>query len=222
MENNVIKQLKGLIADVYDKKEEKVSDSCSGRYALLKEDSTREEAAILLAHVLLDTGYFSLTTRLAIISLYSTCQSVQNELRIKYNKDYTTNKIYQDWYRDKNKFISDFGDDFVVNLTTYKERDITEQCKKLRELYDSGIGDGIYDNCILPLKVNAYLYDVDDSEFDRFLKIIRPYVKVNIEDVKESLNSDVLAYVRYLVTHDNISETDRVRLEKFQKLMRKG
>ena len=222
MENNILKQIKGLIGDIYDSKENKVLTESKGRYSLLREDSQKLEAAILLANVLLNTAYFSLETRLAIKDPFSNCASVQNILREQYNKDFTTNKIYQAWYRDRKKFVDDFGDTFVVNITTYRDKDITEQVKKLKTLYDLGIGDGIYANCILQLKVNDYQYEVDEQEFERFLKIIRPYVKASIEDVNKSLNPDVLAYVRYLITHDNLSLLDRERLERFQKLMEKG
>ena len=70
--NNIFKQLKALVNDVYDADNKKFRETPNGKYALLKEDLNRFETAKLFVKLLLDTDYFKKETSIYLLNPFDT------------------------------------------------------------------------------------------------------------------------------------------------------
>lgn len=219
---NVFKQLKYLVADVYDANTGGIRDESSGKYRLLREDAERLEIAKLFVSMLLNSNYFRLETKVYLLDRDATAEQVLSILKNEYGFDISLNNLYQIWHRDRDKFCRDFGENFFVNLTTYKDRDISNY----REMIYNNMVDldnsGIVKACSIDITSDKLVYELSEEEFTKFISKVRPYFKINMKKVRDSLNPDALAYLNYILTHEGINDIDRQRLEKLKKFSIKG
>lgn len=220
--NNIFKQLKALVNDVYDADNKKFRETPNGKYALLKEDLNRFETAKLFVKLLLDTDYFKKETSIYLLNPFATNSQTLHILNKEYGMDLTASALYQVWYRDREKFIKEFSENFFVDLVLYRDANIDKYREKLEQHIDNIDNTHLLKECIIDLGCEEFSYDVTDEEFEKFIQKIRPYINANINKTKESLDNNMLAYINYITTHRSLTDADSVRLKKLRKVLVNG
>lgn len=229
MESNYLKQLKALISDVYDIESDKILYTSKGRYIQLLKDKDKLNLVRLFADLVINTDFVRLPTRLSLMDPYSNCGRVKDTLKKKYSIDMSSNQIYQIWYQDKIKLTGVIGNDFFNVLMGYSgkeeievESELLKYKESLQSILDSRDGTSLYDRCMLNLETEEYAYSITDEQFEQFIKIIRPYIRLNFGKAQQSLNNEVLGYIKFICTRNTLSEIDSKRLQKLRKILENG
>lgn len=220
--NNIFKQLKFLIYDVYDNGEGEFRNTPSGRYDLLKQDNNRFEIAKLFVKLVKETDYFRKETVVYLMDPYINNNQALIMLEKLYGIKISQNTLYQIWHRDREKFVKEFSEHFFMDVTLYATAEVDHYREKLEQYLDNIDSTGLLGACKLNLSSEEFKYETTDEEFNEFIQKIRPYVDVNIKKTQESLNVDVLAYINYITTHKSLTELDIERLKKLRKILIKG
>ena len=220
--NNIFKQLKALVYDVYDVENNVFRETPNGKYPLLNKDLNRWETAKLFVKLLLETDYFKKETSIYLLDPFSTNSRTLYILNKEYGSDLTSAALYQIWYRDREKFIKEFSDNFFVDLVIYEDVSVDKYREKLEQHIENIDNTSLLKECTLDLSCEEFKYEVTDEEFERFIQRIRPYINVNIDKTQESLENDMLAYINYITTHRSLTEVDRSRLKRLRKILING
>lgn len=213
--DNRFKQYKALIADVYDANNREVV-APKGKYKLLVSDPLRAEIAKKFATLIKNTDFVRLETKLCLLDRYSTCDSVINTLKRDYNIEIKRNNLYTIWYRDRIKITDELGDTFMNDLVSLQSADVTGYLDTLDSLLAEKANINIQEQCILNISSTGYAYTLEDEEFNRLLNTIRPYMKRVIRKVEDGLSKDGLAYLNYLMSHEDLKGID---LERYRRLV---
>lgn len=220
--NNIFKQLKFLIYDVYDNEKEEFRDNPIGRYALLKDDLNRFEIAKLFVKLVKETDYFRKETVVYLMDPFSNNNQALDKIEKIYGIKVSPNTLYQIWYRDREKFIKEFSENFFMDITLYATSDVDKYREILERHIENIDNVSLLSACRLKLNCDEFRYETTDEEFDNFIQKIRPYIDINIKKVQESLDIELLAYINYITTHKSLTEIDTERLKKLRKILIKG
>lgn len=218
MSISIFRQLRFLINEVYSVENDSFRVEPLGRYELLQKDSKRMDLAKNFVSLVIDTRYFTDTTKVFLTNPLATADDIVDIMHRVYNIDIKKNTVYTQLNRDKEKFIKDVGSRFFMDITTYEDSDISEYEVKLDKLLNPDIND-LMQNSLLDISSEEFVYEVDDSDFEVFIARLRPYTKRAMKRAQSALNKDMLAYVHYITTHEAISEMDKVRLKRLKKLL---
>lgn len=218
MSISIFRQLRFLINEIYSVENDSFRVEPLGRYELLQKDSKRMDLAKNFVSLVIDTRYFTDTTKVFLTNPLATADDIVDIMHRVYNIDIKKNTVYTQLNRDKEKFIKDVGSRFFMDITTYEDSDISEYEVKLDKLLNPDIND-LMQNSLLDISSEEFVYEVDDSDFEVFIARLRPYTKRAMKRAQSALNKDMLAYVHYITTHEAISEMDKVRLKRLKKLL---
>lgn len=212
----VFKQLRVVIGDYYIDDIMLEVPRNYGRYTYI--DSKRYDFLCDLIFLVLKTDYTNDVTKVYLLNQYMSIKGVL----VEYNKTHKPLKehgAYTSIWRDKSKFIQDFGESIIFNLLNEKDLDISKKRERLSELLGEYSKTNLLDNINLNLENSDYVYNdsLSDERFNSFLEKIRPYIKRNIERVEKSIDNETKAYINYILNHQSINEVDKYRIETLYK-----
>lgn len=215
--DSVLKQLRSLVSDYYNGGN--ILDTPNNSYKYSTVDMDGEEIIKDVIYLLMNTYYVGEVTKLYLSNPYTTYEGIT----VLYNKNKTkpikTSSVRKMVWCDKEKFITDFGEDFIVNLLNGRDIDIEQYKLKLTDLLLSNSQSKLLNGVDLNLdnKDNIFNDTVSDEDFEEFLRLIRPYIKKNKRRAQESLDINVIAYINYIVSHQSLMDIDKERLERLSK-----
>lgn len=214
---NVFKQLRVIIEDCGES-----GDTLNyTRYSSVNGD--RQELLLNTLYLLLNTGYMCSSTREYLRDRRETFETLAS----KYNKmapagkDISVGGMRKRIWRDKEKFVTDFGESFVSNLLYKDDLDVEQYLAKTLKLIAYETQGGLLGNIELDLsnKQGILNEDITDEEFEEFISVVRPYIKAEKQRVQEGLNVNTLAYIEYITNHQSIADIDKDRLDRLGKLI---
>lgn len=200
----VLKQLRGIIADIYDENGEFRKD-VTHRYI---SNAVSDEAIVLLKEVLsvvLNHTYFSKVTRVYVKDRTITRKELANSLNMNMNT------VNSQLYRDIKKFFNDFGEDCLVNLSQIKSTDLSVYRRKLFVL--KGTEESFYKSIDLDLTkaYGAFNVSLDSDRFKFICTLLNIYTESYKSRVVDMLSTNDLGYINYL-----FSKVDKTEEEKEQ------
>ncbi len=115
------------------------------------------------------------------------------------------------------KIPAKFGETFLTEILTCPGQDISQIEQAINREYVRCCG--IYnpqDEILLSIPHGSNTKQSDDAEFERFISVISPYIKLEMDRVKNSLTAKQCGYFWYLV--NNQYDLSGVDYERFTRL----
>ena len=93
---------------------------------------------------------------------------------------------------------------------------------KITNAYRKYCGDNIKirDEIGLDLDRNIICSELSEEEFNKFIRVILPYLKSHMEEVSKSINKESIGYFNYLVSSPVLEGIDKERLEILKNITR--
>lgn len=213
-EAGVAKQLKALVRECVENGV--VLDRPKYKHFKDSKDTTRDEVAIGIVQLLLDTTYFCKATKVFISDFYMDKVDVMlalADMGIDLNNATVSSRIRSDLL----KFVKDFGDKVIIDLFENTSASVGYYQYKLDELRADKEGK----DCELeqlralrvPYGIKSNTTEISDAQVSEFLELIRPYTPSEMERVEQSIDRKVSFYVRNLLVKGALGEKERKHLE---------
>lgn len=225
MENNseagIAKQLKALVRECTDgknilstPKEERLK--CNG-------DKDREQLAVGLVNLLLNTNYFNEITKIYISDFYMSkvdAYKEMSELGIDIPQATANSRIRADLL----KFSHDFGKTVIIDIFEAYGASISKYEHKLNEIMAADSGekselDSIFRPLMLPFGVPNTGKNVTDEDIESLVEILLPYTEEFMASVERQVNKETIFYARELLRRGPIGEVERQRYNKLKALV---
>lgn len=226
MENNsetgIAKQLKALVRECTDNgqilsspKNDKLK--CNG-------DKNREELAIGLTNLLLNSNYFNEITKIYVSDFYISKVEAYKEM-CDFGIDIPQPTANSRIRADLLKFSRDFGKTVIIDIFESYSASISKYEHKLNELLAADNGsvsvlDSIFRPLQLPFGVPNSGENVSDADIEELVAILLPYSEEFMASVERNMNKEVLYYVRDLLSRGPLGEVERQRYNKLMALVK--
>lgn len=210
--------LKSIVDDFYDNG---ILEEPLKRRIINDLDDKRVEALKKLVELVMETPFFNEEVKLFIGDYKINYNGVVDELTLKYNKEFNIRTVSSKINYMKSKFEKTFGNRMLLNLTLYTRENIDEYIVKINNELDNFRRESVLDGIDLnfPDTSDKIIKEVEEEEFSDFIDVIAPYTKKCKRIVEESIDKDVLAYIRNICTSTNLSDIDKERLEQLKELI---
>lgn len=209
---DTFKQLRTVINDYYVDDVMLQVPRNYGRYVNI--DSERYDLLTDIIFLMLKTSYSGSATKIYLLNPFMNIKGIVHLYNTNNNKALTEQGVYTSIWRDKVKFIKDFGESIIVKLVYDRELDISVYKEKVAELLNEYSQSNLLNEISLNLEndKNIYNEELSDEEFNRFIELIRPYTKRNIKRVENSINESMIGYIHYILNHQSITDIDKDRI----------
>ena len=187
-----------------------------------KKDKTRDEVAIKLCKLMLETTYFCIDTKMFIKDIYISKTDVANELS-KLGIDTIRNTVATRIRTDLKKFEKDFGNKVIVNL--FEASDSVEIENYLYTLNLLEYKDAVkceldnFRKLFIPLGEDDGGSGVSEDELKEFLSVVRPYTDSYMKSIEVKLNRKTCFYVRRLLVNGALGDVETRHLEMVKKVL---
>lgn len=222
-DNKTLLKLKEIVNDYVINDE--ILDIPVGRTAKRKLPDEINDFLKRFIGLLIYTDFISEASKLYIKNYYITLKGITAELNESSNTKVNETAIHARIWRDKKKIVSKFGEDMLTELIDYKDTSNLDTYNLiLNEIQLTYGSSSLLDNSVvlnLP-KTERYTGDeiVTDTEFKEFIQIILPYTKSQMEYISNNISKNTLAYCKYLLDSNILSERDEERKRRLLSLIK--
>lgn len=213
---DIVGQLRLVVKYGYDSETRELKRDIGHTPFMQLKDDKHKIAFKKLCKLIVDTDYFKKPVRYYIMNIDASADYVAVAMKQLYGLDIKVNTLYQYIFRDKKRFIEDFGEDFVNDIGVYSG-DVARHIKKL-DKYINYFSDP-RSLCSLDLTSSKFETELSDEEWDKFLSTIRPYGIRSMDKVNNKLPEKAVAYMNHLAEHKSLSVNDIARLNKYMRIM---
>lgn len=124
---------------------------------------------------------------------------------------------------DRKKLNTLFGGSIITDIV-YKSQNheaIAEYSRKVAEAYakqysKTGGNEELRDNLALNLSRDVMCSELSSDKFDRFIELIKPYIKEQMRTIAEEMDKDMVGYFNYLLYSPVLSDKDKTRLDNLK------
>lgn len=204
----ITKQLKALVEDFTDS-EGNILERPKGRFVRKKLDERRIMFLRRFVDLLLNTGFVSEETKLYIKNRYITQEGVAEAMRER-GKEANPNSVSAKIWYDKNKIVHLFGTRFLVEITEYDNVNMEDYEIKLDKAFAKYCNNKALKDIIIDLPTGRYERKLEDEEFIQLLEKLKPYIKINVKKVSESITSGEVGYIEFLLS-SNILDSGELK-----------
>lgn len=197
----VLKQLRYIVADFYDEDGNKRETI---RYRFLNKNISSEAISLLseILGLIMSHNYFSNVTRIYIKDRNITRSELASYLKMK------ETSLNSKMYRDIKKFINDFGESCISDLSQSTSADLSKYTRKLFELSNN---EKEFYKCVdldLTKALGAYHTELDEERFNYVCTLLNVYTKAYKDRIVSSLTQEDLGYINYLFINSNKTEKE--------------
>jgi len=158
-------------------------------------------------NILMESDFSKLSTKIYLCNYGISFDGIKHVLSRDYDINLVLDSVKKQIYSDRNKMKKIFGNRYFYELTTYTEASLNEYNRRIHklELYK------VMDNIIIKFNCDECSSDdilVTKEEVTKFVKEIAPYTKKYVNQLKESLGSNVINYVYGLEHKKVLSDVD--------------
>lgn len=213
-------QLKDVIADFYDTSNKKVYAEPKGRYIKKELNKNQIRALKDITRVVMCTDIVSDTYKQYLLMRYGTYKDLADEIEVKCGASFNTSTLQSRVWTNRNKLVQLYGDKCISNIIMYNKF-IDKYNAISREILFKYVGDeNILNSLCIKIDSNvASCNSITDEQFDDFVDMILPYTKRTVKYLLESLDKDVIGYIKYLMCTSDLSDTDFSRYDRLRKLI---
>lgn len=213
-------QLKDIIADFYDADNKKVYDEPKCRYIKKELNKNQIRALKDITRVVMCTDIVSDTYKQYLLMRYGTYQDLADEMELKYGANYNTSTLQSRVWTNRNKLVQLYGDKCLSNIILYNKF-IDKYNAISREILFKYVGNNNMLNglCIKIDSDVASCDNITDEQFDDFVDMILPYTKRTAKYLLESLDKEVIGYIKYLMCASDLSDTDFSRYDRLREII---
>lgn len=218
----IMKQIKTVVADIYDEKEGFLKNP---RTRLTRKELPDEVIQFIYRFVdlLLNTAMLSRETRAYITDEYITYNGVCTKLKEETGKEFNHHTVQTKIWYDKRKIVTFFGENVLTNLIDLEDTsELTRYNKAIDDAYKEYGQSKLWNNLTIKIpETTEYEENVEVSEEDlvEFLATIGPYNKKHVRFIESSLDKDVVGYCKRLLKTNNLSETEQKHKEMLVQLL---
>jgi len=168
--------------------------------------------------ILMESDFSKLPTKIYLCNYGIAYEGIRHILSRDYGIQLVVGSVKKQIYGDRDKMKKIFGNRYFNELTTYTEASLTEYNRRIHklELYK------VMDNIIIEFNCDECSSDdilVTKEEMTKFVKEITPYTKKYVNQLKESLGSNVINYVYGLEHKKVLSDTDMENIKILKSLV---
>jgi len=219
------KRLRNMICDIKDNMEHIRELDGDYKFRIIRKDigENNLKCCLMLYELIIDTKFISLETKIYLSNRSMNYRNVSEELKFEYDITSSESNVASKIFYDKSKILKNLTETMIDELCASK-LDVSE---KYSDLLVKAIKNNKYVSLVNGIALDIKLsdkvsFDIDDKEFEKFLKVVEPYTMKKMREVENGINGDTLGYINYLMTSSNLTREDLDRLHKLQELVLGG
>ncbi len=221
MVDDTLRRLKMLVG-AYRNEDGTIATVPDSRYIGKVSDDVNKYSRELVSF-LLGSSFFCKETKMYIMDINSSYNSIAIKLFTEVNKRVNVSTIQSKVWNDKVKLVSKFGADMILDITAYNNKDnLGHYYKVLKDLSIKYGITNILSKVALDFPDTSCVSSIDgvtDDDFKEFISIIAPYCSKQRNFISSNLPLEWVAYCKHLLGDFNLTSKEEMQRQQLVDLI---